>query len=235
MKTVTKLFWRWDLALCLAMAAMFILLPDIDLTVAGWFYDGNEFYLNHNPLVYAIYRGFANIHFLILAAGLLALLWLAFQRGQQARYWRKSVIYLLLCLIVAPGLMVNAVLKDNSIGRARPVHLQQFGGEDTFTPAFVYSGQCQKNCSFTSGHAALGFYFISLGWLFRSRRLFVAGMVIGTIVGATRIMQGGHFLSDVVFSFWVVYFSSLALAKLFSLSMGPQSAPRRWRFASAQV
>ncbi|MCU4676679.1 phosphatase PAP2 family protein [Catenovulum sp. 2E275] len=218
---------RVDVALLILSVIFFTLIaPRIDISVAGLFYDAQQggFYLNNNPLIRAIYNAFAKPHFVILPA--LIVLAITFyrkyktaDREQDYKNYHKKWIYsfLLASLLIGPGLLVNEVLKNNSIGRARPVEIQEFNGPDTYTAAFEYSGQCDRNCSFVSGHASMGFYFIALGWLLRSRRAFYIGLGIGIIVGLTRIVQGGHFLSDTIFAFWVVYFTNLALGKAFKL------------------
>jgi lipid A 4'-phosphatase len=116
---------------------------------------------------------------------------------------------------------VNAGLKEHW-GRARPREVMEFGGSQQFTPALLPTAQCETNCSFVSGHAALGFYLIGIAWVSRKRRWLVAGITLGGLVGAGRILQGGHFLGDVIFSFWVVYFSAVLLDRLCNL---PQQAP----------
>ena len=65
----------------------------------------------------------------------------------------KKVVYLFLVLIVGAGLIVNVILKDN-FGRARPRDIVEFGGSEQFTPAFVVSSACDRNCSFSSGDSA---------------------------------------------------------------------------------
>ena len=65
------------------------------------------------------------------------------------------------------------------------------------------SDQCASNCSFSSGHGALGFWPVALALLAPPRRrpaVIAAALAFGTAVGVMRIAQGGHFLSDVVFS-----------------------------------
>ena len=42
----------------------------------------------------------------------------------------------------------------------------------------------------------------------------VAGLALGSAVGLGRMLQGGHFLSDVVFAFWTVYLIGAMLAWL---------------------
>ncbi len=207
-----------DVILFLSCVAIFISFPQIDLFVAGLFYDSqtHQFIYNSNPLVQFIYKLFAMIHIPILLGLIITGLLIRFNKLTLKNYKKWSITFLLTALILGPGLLVNTVLKDNSIGRARPVQVENFGGDKPFTPAFVYSGACSKNCSFVSGHAAMGFYFMILGWLFTSRKAFWGGCMVGVVLGLTRIIQGGHFLSDVLFAFWSVYFVISVLGALFS-------------------
>ncbi len=112
----------------------------------------------------------------------------------------------MLALILGPGLFVNVVLKGNW-GRARPDHVIEFGGANTFTPAILIAKECDHNCSFVSGHAAMGFYFVAIAFLFPrlGNRYFIILFSYSLMVGLTRIVQGRHFLSDVIFSFFVVF------------------------------
>jgi len=133
-------------------------------------------------------------------------------------HFKKYIYLFLLCsLLIGPGLLVNVLLKNSSTGRARPSHLVDFNGDKTYTAPFQYSGQCAKNCSFVSGHASLGFFFIGLGWLLANRRYFWIGFIFGCISGFTRIAQGGHFFSDVVFAFWAVYWVNIGLGYLMKI------------------
>jgi lipid A 4'-phosphatase len=110
-------------------------------------------------------------------------------------------------------LVVNAVFKEHW-GRARPRDITEFGGTRTFTPAFVISDQCERNCSFVSGHASLPFAFAALGFLLRRRRwaIYAGAAAFGGLVGFGRIVQGAHFLSDVVFSGVFVFLVAYLLA-----------------------
>jgi len=193
---------RVDLWLFVASTVVFLGFPNIDLRISSYFYDGQGFPGARNAVFHAIYLIFAYIHLFYLVALLGCIVYFT----RKARYAaRKSTVFLLLVLILGPGLLVNGILKNYSIGRARPVQVQQFGGSDHFTPAFVYSGACEKNCSFVSGHAAIAFYAMSLAWVFSSRALLAPGIALGLIVGVVRIAQGGHFASDVIFAGWAVY------------------------------
>lgn len=215
LNSVVKVFWRKDVLVCMLCGLVFYGFPSIDMWVTSQFYENGQFFLRHHPIVQAIYLGFAKMHLVFLGVFLSGLGLFCGFKNPSAKLWRKRLRFLILVLLIAPGLLVNVTLKDNSFGRPRPVHLEEFGGTSQFTPVLTYSGQCQKNCSFVSGHAALGFYLIAFGWLFARRDLFLLGVAVGIAVGSVRIMQGGHFLSDVVFSFWVVYFTTLLIAWLY--------------------
>lgn len=116
----------------------------------------------------------------------------------------RKVVYLLLVLIIGAGLIVNVVFKDH-FGRARPRDVAEFGGAKIFTPAFVVAGQCNSNCSFSSGDAAGGFFAIALVMALRRRRsLFLAALAFGGLMSLARISSGAHFFSDTVVSFFVM-------------------------------
>ena len=210
---------RWDIWLFLSCSTLFVLFPQIDFWFASQFYDADKggFFWNQYAWVKFIYKTFAKPQVVLLPL-LIGLSIYCYRRFKDSDHHKKWIFTFLLCsLICGPGLLVNVLLKDNSIGRARPVHIVEYGGEKTFTRAFEYSGQCEKNCSFVSGHGSMGFFLIGLGWLLRSRRAFWLGFSLGACVGFIRVIQGGHFFSDVVLSFWCVYFVNLALAYRFKL------------------
>ena len=106
-------------------------------------------------------------------------------------------------MALGPGLLANTVFKDHW-GRARPAQIEAFGGSHHFTPAPLPAAQCARNCSFVSGHAALGFSLVAFAFLLppgrRRHRGIAAALGFGALVGLVRIAQGGHFLSDVVYA-----------------------------------
>jgi len=196
-------------------AGLFLLFPGIDLWAAGLFYraDGG-FFLAETWPVRAIYIG---VFYLTdaVAIGVPALYLLSLWRGRPvARIDGRTAAFLLLALALGPGLVVNTLLKDHW-GRARPSQIQEFGGTHRFSPAPLPADQCARNCSFPAGHPAMGFYLVSFALLVaerRRRRLAVAAAVAtGAVVGLARMAQGGHFLSDVVFSGLIVVGISVLL------------------------
>ena len=95
--------------------------------------------------------------------------------------------------------MTNIILKDHW-GRARPVQIEQFGGNKQLTPAWEISDQCRKNCSFVGGDVSFAFSLLAPAMLLTRRRKLVVTAVclFGTIVALGRIAAGAHFLSDCV-------------------------------------
>ncbi|MBU6506700.1 MAG: phosphatase PAP2 family protein [Alphaproteobacteria bacterium] len=181
-----------------AVMGILIGFPAIDLAASSAFYTpGSGF--SHSAILGAIHADlrFAVAAFAILAAGAL----IAWQRR------RRAALYLLLALALGPGLMVNTMFKDHW-GRARPAQIVEFGGTQKFTPAFVPADQCATNCSFPAGDPAVGFFLVSAAFLvpgMAARRWAVVGAVAaGAALGLVRIAQGGHFLSDVVASGFLV-------------------------------
>lgn len=192
-----------------------MIFPAGDLWTAGLFYDPVQgFYLKQHPLNRFVY---VTVEWIsrIVVAGLLVFLLLAKTLRKFDAFFlahRKAALYLLLVALIGPLFLVNSVFKDNW-GRARPSQVVEFGGEKQFTRAALPADQCMKNCSFVSGHASTGFFFLAPAFVFAARRrLWLAiGTASGLGVGLVRMMQGGHFLSDVLFSGVVVYLSAWAI------------------------
>lgn len=191
----------------LLLVVMLTLFPAIDLKVSRLFHvEGTGFIHAKHPFALFLYRFvpyLTTIAFAVLAGLLLLGL---HPRLAWARRQRQAAVYLLIVLLVGPGLLVNHLLKDNW-GRARPHQVQEFGGSRQFTPALLPSDQCPQNCAFVSGHAATGFALVAMGFIAtRGFMLWMtAGALLGGLIGLARIVQGAHFLSDILSAFIVVY------------------------------
>ena len=214
---------RRDTMLFAFCVALFVFFPQIDYSITTLFYDPMA--AGTNPFIWAdvfwvqgLYRTFAVLQWPILL--ILSAVY-TFNRvrnsGQHADSVRSKVLFLLVLLLLGPGLAVNEVVKKTS-GRERPNDTQMFGGSAQHQDFLDFSGACKSNCSFVSGHAALGFWFIGLAWVTGRRRYFQLGIAIGLLVGLGRVMQGNHYASDVVFAFWIVYWLALPLARWRRLS-----------------
>jgi lipid A 4'-phosphatase len=215
-------------------AILFIVFPGIDLGVAGWFFDPpRDFTLGASW----IGRFFdTDVHygmewFLVLLVGLFV-----YGLIRHRQIWGltpKRFLYVTLCIALGAGLVTNVIFKD-SWGRARPSQVMEFGGPKQFSPPFMRSTQCQKNCSFVSGDASLAASFMSFAVIAVSnrRRWWIGLGSFTAIVGLMRMARGSHFLSDVVFA---VIFTLMVVFALSRLILDDRwRAWPRWRSSDAE-
>lgn len=201
---------NWEIPLFIVFAGLSITFADVDLWLSAQFWHEQDgFYLNDQAWVQFVYVVFRYMPVPVILLLLLALAAPWFIKSFAGT--RKYSTFLLLVLLIGPGLIVHPFLKDNW-DRPRPRDVQEFNGDLQFKPAFIMSEQEGKNQSFASGHGAMGFYFIAFAWVFRKRRYLVLGILIGSIVSAGRIVQGGHFLTDVLTAGFIVYFTCRVLS-----------------------
>ncbi|HZT88579.1 MAG TPA: phosphatase PAP2 family protein [Stellaceae bacterium] len=193
----------------LAVVALFLLAPQLDLWISGLFYEPQHgFFLNQWGPVADIAATVPWLVRAVLALAAGAALWLALAGRPLWRLDRKALVFLVAALALGPGIVTNTILKDHW-GRARPVQIEAFGGAGQFTPAPLPANQCAHNCSFVSGHAAVGFVLVGFALLMPAGRRRVlaqaAALAFGAVVGFSRIAAGAHFLSDIVYAGLIVY------------------------------
>ncbi|MDQ5769667.1 phosphatase PAP2 family protein [Thiothrix subterranea] len=203
--------WQW-FNIVVASTVVFWL-SDWDLQIAQSFRRADHWLLDYFPLWKILfYDGVKIIAMVVLFGSLLAILIGSLR--QQYRL-RLAAIYVLLVFLLGPGLLVNTVFKDHW-GRPRPVQVAELGGQERYVPPgyFVVNGEGR---SFPSGHSSIGFAFVAFWFLWRERkpqwaRLALAfSVTLGAVIGVTRMAAGGHFLSDVMWSAWVVLFAAWLL------------------------
>lgn len=135
--------------------------------------------------------------------------------------YRKQAIFIILAILLGPGLIVNLVFKDHW-GRPRPREITQFDGAKEFHKVWQ-KGESGSDYSFPSGHAAMGFFVLSPYFILRdhSRKwaigFLVTGLAYGSMMGLGRMIQGQHFASDVVWAGGFVYLSAAACYYLLGL------------------
>lgn len=189
------------------LTAFFIFFPEVDIQIANYFYNTElGFLYKKNIIVQLLYNTIPLITKVFAVACLLYIVYLYIKYKKFKLILTSSAFFLFSSAIIGPGFIVNTVLKNN-FGRARPEQITEFNGSKKFTEAFVITDQCAKNCSFTSGHAAMGFYFTAIAYTVSAlyfTRIYLLGIIFGTLVGLSRILMGGHFASDVVISGLIV-------------------------------
>lgn len=211
--------------------------PRVDLYVSSLFYTKEAgFWLRDNLFVLLIYKGVPVLCALIVLASFVYALMIWGKREKNASLFNqirkcfidgpyRKVLYFLLVCAIGPGLLVHNVLKD-CVERPRPRDIVEFGGYEEFNvPSFSYHKLTQnsderKHHSFPSGHASVGYMFMAIAMLYKGAKryiTFVASTILGLVIGIVRVAQGEHFLTDILFSFVVVYFTSSMLYSLLKM------------------
>lgn len=210
----------------LVTAAVFLTHPELDLAIAGYFADGtNGFPLRQHPIA-KFFNDMINVMALVMAlASVIGWSLASRMRMTVAGLWARHYAFLLGALVLGPGLIANGIFKENW-GRARPRQVTEFGGTADFSPPLVIADQCSSNCSFVSGDASMGFYFLALALMTpkRTRPLAIlAALAFGLFIGFIRVLQGAHFFSDVIFA---GVFVGLAILLLYRVMLGAWSPPQ---------
>ncbi len=200
-------YWLPELAAlaALAVAATVVFaVTDLDIAAARLYYRpelADPWPVASRPVWLLFYKSAPWVTGSLAAVGV-ALLVAGALRAASARL-RLYGIFILLCVVVGPGLIVNAVLKDHW-GRPRPRQIVEFGGRLPYAPPLLPAGTHGK--SFPCGHCSVGYLYAAGWWLWRRRRprwaagSLAAGSAIGTLLGIGRMAAGGHFLSDAVWA-----------------------------------
>ena len=204
---------RWQreawclLAAALVTAAAFAS-GTLDIAAARWFFRPDA--LDHWPLArefpwLILYRAASLITAALILAGLAAF---AVSFARRRRQWRGAATLVLLAVVVGPGLIGNALLKDHW-QHPRPRDLVELGGSMHYVPSPLIGRE--GGASFPCGHCTVGFLFGLGWWIFRGRYprwaavSLAAGLLVGTLLGVGRMAAGAHFLSDVIWSALLAY------------------------------
>ena len=185
------------------VTAAYLLDPRLDLTVSGVFYrPGPGFYLSGEPWARLVSAGVPWAAW-TLGLGIAAAAAWAWLRPGGGRRARRVTAYLVLALLLGPGLLTNVLLKDHW-GRARPYQIAVFGGDRLYTSPLHPAHQCSSNCSFVAGHPSVAFFLVAFAFLIADRKrralAVTASVALGLGVGFVRVVQGQHFAGDVLYS-----------------------------------
>ncbi|MDD2897408.1 MAG: phosphatase PAP2 family protein [Desulfuromonadaceae bacterium] len=203
----------------LLLATFIIAVTGADLIVsAPFFIDGKWPIGDQQPwhLLYVLDRGPS---IALGASGLVAAI--IGYLSPLRRSWIRPGLFLVILLILGPGLIVNTVFKDYW-GRPRPREIVQFGGTKEFLHPWQ-KGIAHKGRSFPSGHASAAFYLSAPFFIYRrkkpeiARAWLIGGLCFGFLMSAARITQGGHFLSDNLWAWGMVHLIAVALYYLLRL------------------
>lgn len=218
---------------CLLLNLIFIL-TNLDLYLQSLFFNG-EWYLDNHPFAVAMYKIAPFFSIVVAVTGLFMFIYYKFKKNNPIK--KKIGAFLILSMLLGPGLVVNSLGKG-FMGRPRPRNVIEFGGDEKFLPPLIigrfipdlfdendwekkYLGLHfvqGKHNSFPSGHASVIFYLIFPYFIFKKKLTYLLpGFILGWIMGGVRMVQGGHFFSDVYWAFIVVFGVNYLLAKVMNL------------------
>jgi lipid A 4'-phosphatase len=197
------------LAVAVLGGVVFGVYPDLDLRIAGLFFDQekNEFALRWRPHLGFLRNAGMWVVGLVIAPAIAALVLKLLLPRRPLLISARAILFLLVTLALGPGLVVNVGLKDYW-GRARPIDVPEFGGSERFTPWWDPRGECPKNCSFVAGEASGAFWTLAPAALAPPQwrpLAYGAALAFGAAVGFLRIGFGGHFFTDVVFAGTIMF------------------------------
>ena len=188
----------------------FLIYPKFDITFSRLFFE-NDVFISERIVFIKILRTFLkNLMIIVPIILLILFLFDYYKRLKKIKpllslRLRFSIIGLIIGPIIGSGIIANWYFKDHW-GRARPVQISEFGGVKNFTPPFVKTNQCEKNCSWISGEGSAAFSFIVGTLILKNPLYFLLNLFFGIVVSFCRISMGGHFLSDNLFAlFFMVY------------------------------
>ncbi len=190
---------------------VFGLYPQLDLRISGLFYDPvrRAWPADHTDL-YSTYRSLSSVVTAILVIIVVGASALALIRRRESPLLTQRIAGVLMgSLLLGPGLIVNVLLKPYW-GRPRPGEVTAFGGTLDFTAWWNPHGQCDSNCSFVSGETSLVVWLVAWALVLpaRWRGPAMAVAVLDTaFMGASRLVTGAHFASDVLFAVLVTAWS----------------------------
>jgi lipid A 4'-phosphatase len=213
----------------LALSVYFLVFPGVDIAVSRLFYRPEAgFVLADSVVLKALRKSSTFVLALLLISVIGRLVWRALRRRSLGAVARRAV-FVLASLAIGPGLVVNLLLKG-MWGRARPIQIDQFGGEAHFTPVWVVSDACQSNCSFVSGEGSSAAWMVGAVLVLTPAKwrpvVLPAAVVYGVALSMNRLAFGGHFLSDVLLS-WCL--TALVMAGLYRVTVASPGLVRRAR------
>jgi membrane-associated PAP2 superfamily phosphatase len=206
--------------LVLLVATAAVRMFDLDLRLTRLAFDGTGWPWNQNGFIQLMYD--YGTWPAITMASIAGAVWIGSAFIKEFRGNRTLAMFVALSMVVGPGLLVNALFKEY-YGRPRPREVIEFGGQREVAPVLQPNiGQGGKSCP--SGHASMGFFWLTLAVFHteRNRRLAAAfallALVHGGCMGFGRIVQGGHWFSDVVWAAGMDYLAAWFLYRALRLS-----------------
>lgn len=209
----------WMALVLLLLATGLIAHTGADLAIASRFHINNGWPVGEQLFWKLLYKIDRTPAIMLALAGLITAV--IGMRSSIKRHLVRPGLFLVILLVLGPGLLVNSVFKEHW-GRPRPREVIELGGMKTFHHPWQ-PGVSGKGRSFPSGHSSAAFYLIAPFFLYRRSRPETAqawlagGLIFGSFMSYARMAQGGHFLSDCLWSLGMVWLTALILAEIMGI------------------
>ncbi|QGZ35360.1 phosphatase PAP2 family protein [Stappia indica] len=218
---------------CLFVLSLFFLaFPAVDIAASRLFHDpAGGFVLSQTPFLQRLRELGPFLVKLIAVLCVAILLWPFVVAPLSRRLPLRAPVFLLSTLILGPGLLVNAVLKNNW-GRPRPNAVDLFGGDAPYVRVWQMTNHCDTNCSFVSGEASSSLWLVTLAFLAPPgwrRAILAVVLPLALVLSANRVAFGGHFLSDTLISWCLTLLVILGVHYLLWRAPGADMRAARWR------
>ena len=192
---------------------LFFLFPNLDIHFSKLFFYEEKFISEKHIFIKNLRSFLKDFMIVISVFSLLLIVAGILFKKKKVFFFKSRTKLILLGFIVGPvigcGLIANFYFKDNW-GRARPINIQEFGGDKIYAKPFIISDQCKKNCSWIGGEASAAFSFITGTIILKNPIYLVINLIFGIVVSLCRIAMGGHFLSDNIFAMiFMIYLAIL--------------------------
>lgn len=184
--------------------------PAVDVQFSALFF-GKKHFLGHSSNIAKFYDAAVYaVSFGIFALTMLCAGRLIFKERKFGDGARRLLFFALVLIIGSVG-TVQAL--KFTMERPRPYSIVQFAGTEQFVPVLKFNQLGKENVppsnrSFPSGHTACAFAVIALAAVAHRRRvrlaIFCAGFTFAGVTGLMRILEGNHYLSDVLGSMGIV-------------------------------
>ncbi|GAB4226782.1 MAG: phosphatase PAP2 family protein [Chlamydiales bacterium] len=195
--------------------------PFLDLAISRYFFVKDSGFAKNDSFYLFFYYWGDIPGFFIGVTSLILSVWCYFSRTLIS--YQFTIFLTALVFMIGPGLIIHFALKE-TINRPRPVNIEEFGGKQTYRPAYAISLSLptkNRNKSFPSGHVSMAmmFYPLARGAKFRRNMLLYYFLILfcillTTFVGLSRIAQGGHYFSDVLASILIMYLTTRGVERM---------------------
>jgi membrane-associated phospholipid phosphatase len=200
------------------VSLIFAAMPELDLIVSRFFWEPTAgFEFQENSVLIAFRDANRFLPWVVIGIATVLLIPNPFLRKLKYPPAPHKLLFVLTFFAAGPGLGVHLI--KMLVGRARPRALEEFGGNALFTPPWELTDQCVRNCSFISGEAASAFALLTLVVFINPKYSTLYLGAVGIVAAAfsfNRVMFGGHFLSDVIIAWNLMFVLALLLWRSFS-------------------